>query len=209
MLLFCRDKYGNTLLDLKKNFILDDKVRVAGICFSDVAVREFLPDMLGKSRGGDRGAIDAAHGRKSAGFIQLHQKFIGIEVVVTIPEEWEREETRIKIDRLRGAGTFDEHGQFDPNNRDRIALPWTPNEVEIIFKQVAREYNNAMDLYTMGTGGGPGAPENFNVWQEPDPTTVVNYIQQNAFIYLSLVHIWDKKYIFSFVNVKDKLPVSP
>jgi hypothetical protein len=65
-----------------------------------------------------------------------------------------------------------------------------------------------MDLYTMGTGGGPGAPENFNVWQERDPTTVVNYIQWNTFIYLSLVHIWDKMYSFPFVNVKDKLPVS-
>ncbi len=63
-----------------------------------------------------------------------------------------------------------------------------------------------MALYTMGTGGGPGAPENFNVWQERDPTSVVGYIQQNAFIYLSLVHIWDKKYSFPFVEVKAQLP---
>ncbi len=208
MLLFCREKYGDTTVDLKKNFTLDDKVRVAGICFTEAGVREFLQDMLGKSKGGDRGAIDAAGGRKSAGFIQLHQKFTAIEVVVPIPEEWEREETRIKIDHLRGAGTFDEHGQFNPNNLDRIALPWTPTEVEIIFKQVTFEYNKAMELYTMGTGGGPGAPENFNVWQEHDPTTVVSYIQQSTFIYLSLIHIWDKMYSFPFVNVKDKLPAS-
>ena len=60
----------------------------------------------------------------------------------------------------------------------------------------------------MGTGGGPGAPENINVWQEHDATTVVSYIQQSAFIYLSLIHIWDKKYSVPFVNVKDKLPAS-
>jgi len=71
---------------------------------------------------------------------------------------------------------------------------------------VTLEYNKAMRLYTMGTGGGPGAPENFNVWQERDPATVVSYIQQSSFIYLSLVHIWDKKYRFPFVDVKEQLP---
>ena len=126
-----------------------------------------------------------------------------------IPEDWESEETHIEINRLRGAGTFDEHGQFDPNNPNHSALSWTPTEVEIIFKQVTLEYNKAMEPYTMGTSGGSVATENFNVWQEHDLTTVVTYIQQSTFIYLSLVHIWDKKYIFSFVNVKDKLPVSP
>jgi hypothetical protein len=29
VLLFCHEKYGNTTLDLKKNFTLDDKVRLA------------------------------------------------------------------------------------------------------------------------------------------------------------------------------------
>jgi len=136
-------------LDLKKNFCLDDKVRVAGICFSEADVREYLGDMLGKSKGGDRGAIDAARGRKAAGFLQLHQKFTDPEVVVPIPDEWERNETRTEIDRLRGPGTFDEHGQFDPNNLERIALPWSSVEVEVIFKQVTLEYNKAMRLYTM------------------------------------------------------------
>ena len=208
VLLFCHQKFGNSRLEMTKNFTLDDKVRVAGICFCEAGVREYLSDMLGKSKGGDRGAIDAARGRKSAGFLLLHQNFTDPEVVVPIPEEWEREETRNEIDRLRGAGTFDEHGQFDPNNRIRIALPWSPTEVEVIFKTLTLEYNKAMKLYTMGTGGGPGAPENFNVWQERDPATVVSYIQQSSFIYLSLVHIWDKKYSFPFVDVKDSLPTN-
>jgi hypothetical protein len=41
--------------------------------------------MLGKSKGGDRGVIDAARGsRKAAGFLQLHQKFTDPEVVVPL-----------------------------------------------------------------------------------------------------------------------------
>ena len=64
----------------------------------------------------------------------------------------EAEDTRIKIDWLRGAGTFDEHGQFDPNNPKCIALPWTVTNVKAIFKLVRLEYNKAMEQYTMGTG---------------------------------------------------------
>jgi hypothetical protein len=134
--------------------------------------------MLGKSKGGKRGAINALRSRKITGFMQLHQKFKDPEVEASIPEEWEAEDTRIEIDWLRGAGTFDEHGQFDPNNPNRIALPWTVTNVEAIFKLVRLEYSKAMELYTMGTGGDPGsgALENFNVWQERDPTSVVGYI---------------------------------
>ncbi len=118
VLLFCHQKFGNSRLDMTKNFIVDDKVRVAGICFCEAGVREYPSDMLWKSRGGDRGAIDASRGRKNAGFLLLHQNFTDPEVVVPIPEEWERKETRIEIDHLRGAGTIDEHGQFNPNNKD-------------------------------------------------------------------------------------------
>ena len=100
VLLFCSDKYSSTTQDLKKSFTLDDKVRTAGICFCEAGVREFLQDMLGKSKGGDRGAIDASRSRKSAGFIQLHQKFTDTEVIVPIPEEWDKNETRIEIDSL-------------------------------------------------------------------------------------------------------------
>ena len=158
-------------------------------------------------KGGDRGAIDALRSRKTAGFVQLHQKFTKPEVEVSIPEEWEVEETRIKIDWLRVAGIFDKHGQFDPNNLDCITLPWTVTNVKAIFKLLGLEYNKAMELYTMGTGGGPGALEYFNVWQEErGPTSVMSYIQQNAFIYLSLVHIWDKQYSFPFIEVNGQLP---
>ena len=132
-----------------KNFTLDDKVHIARICFCETGVWEYLQDMLGKLKVGDRGAIDALCSRKTAGFMQPNQKFTGPEVEVSIPKEWEPGDTRIELDRLRGAGTFDEHGQFDPNNPGCIALPWTVTNVEAIFKLVRLEYNKAMELYTI------------------------------------------------------------
>ena len=164
-------------------------------CFCEAGNQEYLQDMLGKLKGGDRGAIDALRSRKTTGFMQLHQKFTTQKLKCLSLRSGEAEDTRIKIDWLRGAGTFDEHGQFDPNNPKCIALPWTVTNVKAIFKLVRLEYNKAMEQYTMGTGGGPGAPENFNVWQERDPASVVGYIQQNAFIYLSYCFVSHTKYL--------------
>ena len=71
-----------------------------------------------------------------------------------------------------------------------------------------KEYHMVMDKYTQGTGGGSGLDENYVAWQQRDELHVINYTNQQAsLIYLTVVHMWDKMYGFSFVSVKDSLPL--
>lgn len=63
-----------------------------------------------------------------------------------------------------------------------------------------------MDQYTKGTGGGPGALEYFAAWKERDSSNVIKYSQQAANIYLSVVHMWDKVFQFSFVQERSLMP---
>jgi hypothetical protein len=58
----------------------------------------------------------------------------------------------------------------------------------------------------MGTGGGPGVPENFATWETQDESYVLLYTQQDANLYLAVVHIWDKLYGFPFVPRRDPMP---
>ena len=76
---FCHQKYGMSITVLKTPTV-DDKVRVAGIIFNNEDMRSYLPDMLGKSKDGDRGALDGANPRRIAGYVLLHQKFIDTHV---------------------------------------------------------------------------------------------------------------------------------
>ncbi len=110
--------------------------------------------MLGKTKGGTRSELDAAAFRSRRGFHLLHEKFVDKEVVVTLPEQWEDSETACKIDERLGAGMFEEHAQFDPNNDSRIELAWQTKEVQGVFQQATKEYQAMIDLYMMGTGGG-------------------------------------------------------
>jgi hypothetical protein len=58
-----------------KEATTDDKVQVVGIVFSEL--REFIPDMLGSTRGSKiRAELNAAASCKLAGFHALYTKFI-------------------------------------------------------------------------------------------------------------------------------------
>jgi len=181
---------------------------VIGLIFKSEVLRDMLSDMLGKSRGGNRPSIDAASGRKKAGFRKLHQDFIDREKTVTIPDLWLRGSTKLKVNDSKGANAYEEHGRFNPNNHDRISLPWTEKEVTSIFTTVMVEYNAAMINWMKGTGGGSGAPENFSIWEQRDPVLFVNYSNQPARMYLSVVYMWDKTYQFLLVTKKATVPAS-
>ena len=199
------EKYG--VEGEKKDVTTDDKVRVAGILFNNSQLREYIPDMLGKTRGSNiRAEIDASSARKLAGFRVLYTNFIDREVIVTLPEKWTSDETKMSINSLTCDGQYEQHGTFNPNNAARIALKWTQNEVNGIFGKVVLEYQACMKKYTMGTGGGAGAPENFSTWQTRDETHVSTYIQQATNLYLAVVHIWDKQFGFPFVPKRDPMP---
>jgi hypothetical protein len=114
-------KYG--VEEEMKEVTTDDKVRVAGILFNHSQLQEYIPDMLGKTRGSKvRADLDAMSSRKLAGFRTLFTRFIDKEAVVTVPEKWLWEETKTSIDALTCDGTFDLHRKFNPNNLLQIPL---------------------------------------------------------------------------------------
>jgi hypothetical protein len=126
-------------------------------------LQEYIPEILGKTRESNvRANLDAVSFCKLAGFCTFFTRFIDKEVVVTLPEMWLREETKTFIDALTCDGTFELHRKFNPNNLVWIALNWMQKEVSGIFEKVVLEYHVCMKKYMMGTGGGPGTPENFS-----------------------------------------------
>jgi hypothetical protein len=141
--------------------------------------------MLGEMRGGNiRADLDALSSCKLAGFCAF-TKLIDKEVLVTLPEKWLREEMKISLNKLTCDSQFELHGTSNPNNLVRIQLPWTQKDINGIFGKVALEYQECMKRYTMGTGGGPGALENFSTWQTRDESYVSQYTQQASNLYLA------------------------
>jgi hypothetical protein len=65
------------------------------------------------------------------------------------------------------------HGDlgFEPNNLERINLPWTAgDEMGLMFNLIMKKYKLSMRNRTKGTGGGPGVPEDYCHWEFRDAT---------------------------------------
>jgi hypothetical protein len=200
------DKYGPEKEN--KKVTTDDIVRVICILFMHDDMRSCIMSMVGTAKSGTRQELDAAPAKFRAGFRLLHQRFIDKEAVAVLPRMWTQDETRSAIEEKYGPGYYDTYCIFNGNNHARIALPWTENDVRKIFGKILTEYNALMDKYTMGTGGGPGAPENYGDWWVRPAETVVGYIQQPARFYLTLLFMFDKEYKWIFTTEKDTLPQS-
>ena len=112
------------------------------------------------------------------------------------------------MDERHGPGTFANYCTFNPNNITRLDLPWSENDVMQIFLKMVAEYQAMMDLYTKGTGGGPGASEHYADWMQRPAECVVGYIHQPCNFYLSVVHIWDKTSQWLLTDEKDPLPLN-
>ena len=99
------------------------------------------------------------------------------------------------------------YGRFNPNNLERIALPWLEKEVIALFRYVMTLYNQCMAFYTMGTGGGAGYPENYTNWQQRESECVAAYLNdQDVNLFLTPIHMWDKFYSFPLVKVVGTVP---
>ena len=192
------EEWGETQKDLFKPQT-DDILRLLGIMLTCEEVREFIPDILGKRRSmRGRHNIDSAVSRANAAWAILVPKFIDEEVVVTFPAKWKHDDFIQRInERAEVEDFYATHGTFNPNNIERMKLPWTKKLLEEVLKVGRGHYEEMMVTYTEGTGGGPGAPENFADWKERDESYILKYTpQQAAMLYLTIVFMWDKTHDF-------------
>ena len=151
--------------------------------------------------------LDAWTGKKNTAEHLLFVKSVDEEVEVTIPGVFLAEAAREKVDAHCGVGTYDGL-RFNPNNQERIALPWTKKEVCAIFCKVVLDYRKMMYLYTKGTGGGDGDPVAYSVWEKRDALCAVTYSDGRTptKVHLSVVHCWDKEFGFPLTIVKGTVP---
>jgi hypothetical protein len=157
----------------------------------------------------NRQTLDVWKAKQRATIHTIHAKFIDPEVIVTLPDTWTAGEAKEKVDSLCGDGIYDELS-FDPNNQERIHIPWTEKDVKAMVAKVLTAYTKVMNDYTKGTGGGDGDPVAYALWDQREPLAVVGYAMKNRAVnkaYLTVVHIWDKEYGFPLVKVKGSVPL--
>jgi len=133
----------------------DDFLRALGIMFTE-DLREYIPYILTKdpkpnsNDPSTRMSLDSWTAKKNLVKRQLKLKFVDPDVVVTMDELWTSDEAREKIDERLGEGAYDSLN-FNPNNPERIKLPWTEAQVWNHLSLALISYNKIMGNYKMNT----------------------------------------------------------
>ena len=72
---------------------------------------------------------------------------------------------------------------------------------------VTKEYKTSLDDWTKGTGGGPGAPENYENWKEWDGSFFSGYAKKmGSGGYLTWIYMRDKDLSFPLCSKFKGLP---
>ncbi len=129
----CFQRFGGDDGNIKRP-TTDDNVRVAGILIADEDMREYLPGLTGRSRGGNRQSLDASRSRRLAGLSMLQRKFIYDEVVLTIPPKCFFESTKLSINEKLEDGVFELHGNFNANIPCHMRIAWSVKDATIFAK---------------------------------------------------------------------------
>ena len=125
------DSFG-VPLSAQKKITPDDIVCLFGILLTDQDLRDYVQDVTGDTKSGERTQIDASKGRVLSCYHNLCAKFIDKEVFVKFPDEWTHHSTAAKVDtRAKKVGTFAKFGQFTPNNTDRCSLGWSWEDMKV------------------------------------------------------------------------------
>jgi hypothetical protein len=178
--------------------VVDDVLRLTGILLTEEEMRDYIPDILGKRRN-ESGwqPLDAASSRAKAAWALLLRKFIDDEVNIALPDEFLAEDMQEKVDAKVGEGFYNNNATFNPNNGDRTKLAWNETRLKSVLQVGVSSYEKMMVKYQKGTGGGPGAPQNFIDWQNRHESYIVNYTnQKESEFYLTVVFMWDKQHNF-------------
>ena len=79
-------------------------------------------------------------------------------------------------------------------------MPWDLNSVKGILSKVLLEYQQVMNQFCKGTGGGPGKDSSYVIWHQGKNHNIVGYVMGK--LYLTIIHIWEKALNFPLMLEK-------
>ena len=166
----CLHKWGVECRDDELKFTEKDKLRAMLIMFSTEEMRERIPFLQPKTDKSSRLLLDEFKQQQRATYSLVYGKFIDSEVKVNFPTKWYEDDSKLKLSAKHGPDAWQTYtSTLDPNDQQRIKLPWTKEHITTLLKTTVVEYNKVMNDYQKKTGGGDGDEVLFVSWDERDP----------------------------------------
>ena len=181
-------QWGFTVQNQRKDFQPSDYCRLIGILLCE-SMRDECLYILGAKPDGPSGTTrlhqdNRTKYNKDGIFQNVASMFNDRLKIVSHPPNWDR--------ALLKYGERAE--KIDPNDPKRVVLGWTKDDMMKMYSKIEVAYKKTMKKWSEGTGGGSGAPEDYENWQERDPVEYFDGYSavSGAGIYLTWVYMRDQ-----------------
>ena len=172
----------------KDEVTMNDRLRVIGIMLSPEYRDQMDAFTLGKAK--TREELDDPTKRKKVFYEQFAVGFNDEKIVVSNPE---------RMNKLKNSN------RMDPNELSRINIKRDGEWFKNVYKNIISSYRKAMEKWLSGTGGGPGAPENYSDWRTRDDWEFQKYDRTRGNI-LAWMYMKDKALNFILDAKNNDLP---
>ena len=171
-------------LEVKPN----DVVRFFGVAFMGTNRDDLTSLGIGKAT--NRQQLDGDLSMVDSIMRRWHKDFHNYGVVLMEPSR---------------AAFLESYCDLDPNDHTRIEIKREWKFFKKLFFSYLAKYNVSMKKWTKGTGGGPGADENYANWMDRNDEIFVNYCGAKDADVLAWIYMLDKKEGFP-LNVRNNPP---
>jgi len=183
--------------EFARNVTASDFCRAVGILLD-----EDFRDALDVIQGGLQKTLDTLDdpsNSKTEHFDDAARKFNDQKHVIAHPDKW-------SLDCAHLLGFV----ELDPNDPDRISLKRSGFEFKCMYEKVCSEYKKAMYTWKNGTGGGGGAENNFETWEEKEECNFDQIGNKHQMVknipYLTWIYMADKAAGFPLYAKYEGLP---
>lgn len=104
------------------------------------------------------------------------------------------------------ASYLESYVELDPNDTTRIKFKRDFKWIKNLYTKTLAKYNKSFKLWSKGTGGGSGAPEDYAIWDKRDDEIFANYGDNANADYLAYIYMLDKQSGFALNMVNDPPP---
>lgn len=169
--------WGNNVAKVQRH-LPNDYVRLVAVVLHPDN-RDLMNIVLDERK--SRADLDDPSRSKTAIFETFAAQF-SADTLYRHPQRWDR------IDEKN----LDNKEKVDPNDPQYKRKSWTGLELKVMYEMVMKKYKEVSKKWQAGTGGGPGAPENYEIWQERADELFQNYTGGKDFIpWLTWVYVMD------------------
>ena len=172
------------MYDAEKKIQVNDRIRVFGIMAMEKH-RDNIGILFDRSYE-TRTELDDPKLRPTYIYNSIPYDFNNKNLVVNDPEE---------SDKIEG------YMNLNANDPNRILITRNGDWIKHVYTDTLKKYKEVGEQWKKGTGGGSGAPENYENWEERDSALFVNYdVCRRS--YLTWIYMVDKgiDYLFGSSN---------